>query len=902
MAQRRASNSAPLRELEKQLERYRSMRDFQVTSEPRGHKIQNQRADPGGAFPFVIQKHDATRLHYDFRLAWNGVLKSWAVTKGPSLFPGDKRLAVEVEDHPIEYGSFEGTIPKGQYGGGSVMVWDYGTWKPLVNVDTGLAKGDLKFELNGSKLKGSWVLARMHGRNERPDKPNWLLIKHRDEFARPEDALPITDEAPDSALTGRTIDQIARDNDRTWQSRQTQRQANQAQPTPAPLQPRRKHRATPVPILSLKSFPTEALPGFIEPQLARQSSSPPTGADWVHELKLDGYRIQIHVRSEGKGKSSQKHVKLLTRKGLDWTRRLPEIARAAEELPIESGILDGEAVVLDESGTSSFAQLQASFQGGANVRQTYFAFDLLHLNGHNLRGLELLQRKALLSQILAHSDKNSTIHFCEHVTANGAHVFAQACRLGAEGIVSKLASAPYTSGRSTVWVKSKCVNEQEFVIGGFTHPSNGGPGIGAILVGYYEGGKLRYAGRSGTGFTQESQRDLRKRLDKLDQSKSPFDSVPKEAQKGVQWVQPKLVAQLAFASWTSDNLLRQASFRGLREDKPANEVEREAAIAEDRLSEASSLPARARPRLGSGPRNSFENNLPVSNPNKVLDEASGMTKKMLAEYYMSIADHILPHIAGRPLSIVRCPDGNGKPCFFQKHISIGLPEGVRSVPVPDLKSGGTEDYLTLDSSKGLVGLAQIGVFEIHPWGSRNESLEKPDRIVFDLDPDTSIDWKTLAIAAKSVRERLSALGLESFVKTTGGKGLHVVFPIRAEHSWTAVKSFAHAFVLQMEKESPGLYITNMRKALRAGRIFLDYLRNDRGSTAVAPFSPRARSGVPVALPLHWNELNGKDRPAATVATFASWKRRLKNDPWSGMSGTKQRLSAEALRQYGVRES
>ena len=876
------------------LSSYQAKRDFSKTAEPSGEHA----VTPSEVRRFVIQKHAATRLHYDFRLELDGVFKSWAVTRGPSIDPHDKRLAVEVEDHPIEYGSFEGTIPKGQYGGGSVMVWDYGTWKPLVDVDAGLAKGDLKFELNGTKLKGSWVLARMHGRKERPDKPNWLLIKHRDEFARPEDASPITDEEPNSALTGRTIDQIARDNDRTWQSRQTQRQT---QPTPVPLQPSRKHRAKAVRVPSLKSFPVEALPGFIEPQLARQSSSPPAGADWVHELKLDGYRIQIHVRSEGKGKSSQEQVRLLTRKGLDWTRRLPEIARAAEELPIESAILDGEAVVLDESGTSSFAQLQASFQGGANVRQTYFAFDLLHLNGHNLRGLELLQRKALLSQILAHSDRNSTIHLCEHVTANGAHVFAQACRLGAEGIVSKLASAPYTPGRSTVWVKSKCVNEQEFVIGGFTDPSNGGPGIGAILVGYYEGGKLRYAGRSGTGFTQESQRDLRKRLDKLARSSSPFDSVPKEAQKGVRWLQPKLVARLAFASWTSDNLLRQASFKGLREDKPANEVEREVAVAPERLSEASSLPARARPRLGSSPKGTLENNLPITNPDKILDEASGMTKRMLAEYYMSVGDHILPHIASRPLSVVRCPDGNGKPCFFQKHISIGLPEGVRSVPVPDLKSGGTEDYLTLDSNEGLVGLAQIGVFEIHPWGSRNESLERPDRIVFDLDPDTSIGWKTLAAAAKSVREKLGALGLESFVKTTGGKGLHVVFPIRAEHPWTVVKSFAHAFVLKMEKESPGLYVTNMRKSLRAGRIFLDYLRNDRGSTAVAPFSPRARSGVPVALPLHWHELNGKDRPAATVATFASWRRRLKNDPWSGMAVVKQRLSGQALRQFGIRE-
>jgi bifunctional non-homologous end joining protein LigD len=894
MAQARTRSSRAARELERQLERYRSMRDFQVTAEPRGDATRSKGLS---ALPFVIQKHDATRLHYDFRLGWNGVLKSWAVTKGPSLYPGDKRLAVQVEDHPIEYGSFEGTIPKGQYGGGTVMLWDFGTWKPLADVDAAMAKGDLKFELDGTKLKGSWALVRMNTRDARPDKPNWLLIKHRDEFARSESDTPITEEAPNSAVSTRTIEQIARDNDRTWESNRAHDQQPSAKSSPRKV---RKPPQKPVRIPSLNSIPEEAFPEFIAPQLARQSISPPAGGDWIHELKLDGYRIQIQIRGSGKQKGARKQVKLFTRTGLDWTRRLPAIALASEDLPLQSAILDGEAVVLNQSGVADFSELQASFQGGAKVHQIYFAFDLLHLNGRNLRGLPLLQRKELLARLLTHSGGDSVIQLNEHFNANGPDVFAGACKLGAEGVVSKLASAPYSPGRSDTWFKSKCGREQEFVIGGFTDPSNGGSGIGAILVGYFEGGKLRYAGRSGTGFTEQSQRELRNRLEKLVQSKPAFAEMPQGSSKGIHWVQPKLVARIAFASWTRDNMVRQASFKGLREDKPANEVAREVAVAPNEPRAESSLPARVKPRLRTNRASEVpRSNLPITHPEKVLDEASGMTKLMLAEYYETVAEHILPHIAGRPLSVVRCPEGTGKPCFFQKHAGSGLPNGVKSIPVPDRKTGKSEDYLTLDSAEGLVGLAQIGVLEIHPWGSRNDSLEKPDRIVFDLDPDEAINWKTLAGTAASVREKLKALGLESFVKTTGGKGLHVVVPFRAEHEWPVVKNFAHAFVLKMEKESPGLYVTKMTKSIRKGRIFLDYLRNDRGSTAVAPFSTRARPGAAVALPLHWRELNSKSKPAGSVADFSVWKKRLRDDPWSGMAALKQRLSAGTLREFGA---
>jgi bifunctional non-homologous end joining protein LigD len=560
--------------------------------------------------------------------------------------------------------------------------------------------------------------------------------------------------------------------------------------------------------------------------------------------------------------------------------------------------------VLDEKGATSFADLQAAFQEGAKVRLNYFAFDLLHLDGRNLRDLPLVKRKELLERLLASLDDESPIRYSEHFEADGKKVFDQACNLGAEGIVSKLASSPYSSTRDNSWIKSKCFQEQEFVIGGFTDPSNGSTGIGALLIGYYDESRLRYAGRSGTGFTQNTQRTLHTQLNKLVQAKTPFVDLPKGVSRGVHWVKPELVAQISFSNWTRDDLVRQAAFKGLREDKPAKEVVREEAAA-PQLSGASAVPATqsqsAKKPHAAGHKttaktmSALKTDLPLTHPEKVLDPESGMTKLMLANYYLSVADHMLPHIAERPLSIVRCPEGIGKPCFFQKHIGMGLPSGITSVPVPDRKGGPTEQYVTLNSTEGLVGLAQMGVLEIHPWGSKNDSLEKPDRIIFDLDPDESIDWKTLAATAKEFRTRLEELGLKSFLKTTGGKGLHVVAPIRPEHDWVVVKEFAHNLVLGFERKNPGLYLTKMTKALRKNRIYLDYLRNDRGSTAVAPYSPRARSGAAVALPLEWKELSSKTRPAFHVTDFTSWKKRLSRDPWAEMIREKQRLTAKAIR-------
>ena len=900
--------SSAAEEVEKQLERYRAMRDFAMTAEPSGEESDSKHTQNADALPFVIQKHAATRLHYDFRLGWRGVLKSWAVAKGPSYYPGDKRLAVEVEDHPISYGGFEGTIPKGQYGGGTVMVWDQGTWEPLVDMDEGLKKGNLKFTLHGKKLKGKWALVRMGGKFAREGKPNWLLIKERDEYARGPDAEPITEEAPNSAITGRTMDEIAKAADHVWESQAVSRGPNRSR-----LVLRRKQANDPKPgkgtiandppsapdrSAALKGAPREAMPDYLPPQLATEVSVPPEGDGWLHELKLDGYRIQAHlIEQKGGGRKAT----LYSRNGLDWTHRMPEVARAATNLPVKSAVLDGEAVVLDENGRTSFAALQAAFEEGKQERITYFVFDLLHLDGHNLRGLPLVRRKEILEDVLKEAGDQGAIRYSEHIRAKGGEMFREACRHGVEGVVSKLAEGKYRSGRSREWVKSKCVHEQEFVVGGFTLPSGSAVGVGALLLGYYHDGKLIYAGRTGTGFTQDSRRHLRKELDKLRASKAAFADVPREAVKGAIWVAPKMVVEVSFASWTADGLVRQAAFQGIREDKPAKDVVREGAktIAKpERGSKGKKTGANA--HRSAAARGSDADDLiegvAVTNPDKVLDEESGLTKVQLARYYAAVADVMLRYISGRPLSLVRCPDGSGKPCFYQKHAGPGTPSGVGAVPVRSKSSGKIEQYITVDNVKGLVALAQLGVMEIHPWGSRNDELEKPDRIIFDLDPGDGVEWKQLVKSAVEIRGLLKQLGLESFVKWTGGKGLHVVAPIEAQREWPEVKTFAHSFARMLEAANPKLYLTKMTKTERGNRIFVDYLRNEREATAVAPYSPRARKGAHVAMPLSWEELKKTDRrPEYSVANFESWKARLKRDPWEKIETTRQRLTEQAIR-------
>ena len=933
MARKKAAKKSSADLIDEQLEKYRSMRNFNVTKEPSGSA--QARADKAGAarvnaeagsqLPFVIQKHAATRLHYDFRLGWNGVLKSWAVAKGPSYNPKDKRLAVQVEDHPIEYGGFEGIIPKGQYGGGTVMLWDTGTWEPQsghADVDAGLRDGSLKFTMYGARMKGNWALIRMGGKAANESKPNWLLIKEHDSYERGASDQAITEQAPDSVVTERSLEEIARNEDHVWNSKETASgDAVRRQPEPAASKsaaaankPRaklavpRSGAAT-----ELKKYPKEALPEFIPPQLAMQAIAASNRDGWLHELKLDGYRIE--ARKDG-GK-----VQLFTRSGLDWTHRMKEIAAEIGKLPAEQALFDGEVVVLSASGATSFADLQAAFREGAKHPLTYYIFDLLHLNGTNLRGAQLIERKRLLADLLAapgHS--GDVLRFSEHIESKGEEVFKQACQLDAEGILSKRADSRYSSGRTADWIKIKCIHEQEFVIGGFTLPSNGIHGIGALLLGYFnDAGQLVYAGRTGTGFTQKSHKSIRDQLDSIRTRALPFADIPAVARRGAIWVKPELVAQVNFATWTADNLVRQAAFKGLREDKAAAEVRREVALPASDLPKADAQ-HQARAAKASRTRTEAKQGAPaveksvkrskpdrpeesaekapvrLTHPDKVLDLESHLTKQQLADYYWAIAEHMLPQIANRPLSLVRCPEGSTQPCFFQKHTNHMLPPGVGTVDVPDKKTGKIEPYITLSTREALAGLAQMGVLEVHPWGSQNDDLEHPDRIIIDLDPDEEIPWPTLSQSAEGVRKLLKDLGLESFLKSTGGKGLHLVVPIVPQHDWNVVKQFAHAIALHLEKQEPSLYISKMSKAARKGRIYVDYLRNERGSTAVAAFSPRARAGAPVSVPLHWSELKAAERPQFHVANFSEWKSRLAPDPWKNMARSEQAIDPEKVNQ------
>jgi bifunctional non-homologous end joining protein LigD len=970
-----AGKSTPADAVDEQLARYRSMRDFDATAEPSGEHKAQKKSTAARGLPFVIQKHAASHLHYDFRLGWNGVLKSWAVAKGPSYVTKDRRLAVQVEDHPMEYGGFEGIIPHGQYGGGTVMVWDQGTWWPQPgheNVEAGLRDGSLKFEMNGTKMKGKWTLVRMGPRANSTTssasrwssstKPQWLLIKEHDGFERGPDAPCITDEKTNSAITGRTLEQIANQEDHVWNSKETAKpgskawfrqepggaleaSAGPAQAPPKPIAARkpktppaaprteapRKPAATSAATKTLVAgCPKEPQPDFLPPQLALEASAPPTGEGWLHELKLDGYRIQARVSASSANSAAKSSaraspkVALLTRKGLDWTHRMPAVATAIARLPTSSATLDGEVVVLGPDGNSSFADLQASFNDAANYPLTYFAFDLLHLDGHNTRELPLRQRKQLLSSILPADDP--VLRLSEDIEGSGDTIFRHACELHAEGIISKRAAAPYRASRNSEWLKSKCLLEQEFVIAGYTPSSEGPDRIGSLLLGYYETfhpenktpGTLIYAGRTGTGFTQKLKRDLLTQLAKLEIPKPAFDRIPTAARRGAHWVRPQLVAQVRFATWTADNLVRQAAFLGLREDKPAAEVVREGptvapkpkfskrnqpaepiAAAHRTASVHAGKPETApkSPTTHQPATTNHSSTLRLTHPGKILDPETGLTKRQLADFYLAIADRMLPHIAGRPLSLVRCPEGAGQPCFFQKHVTAMLPPGIDSVMVTDKKSGKPEPYITLDPAHVtptiLAGFAQMGVLEIHPWGSRNDDLEHPDRLIFDLDPDDStagsLPWSTLTAAAAEVRKRLKQAGLESFLKLTGGKGLHIVAPIDPSLDWTTVKDAAHRFVLRMERENPALYLTRMTKSARVGKIYLDYLRNERGATAVAPYSPRARLGVHVSLPLPWSALKEPTRPAFSVRDFPAWRDRLRSDPWKTMLTTSQQL-------------
>ena len=888
------------------LTEYRRKRDFHKTPEPSGKVKQ------ATGRSFVVQKHAASHLHYDFRLQFGDVLKSWAVPKGPSLDPGDKRLAIEVEDHPVDYGSFEGVIPEGEYGGGTVLLWDRGEWAPLEDPEAMYRAGKLKFNLHGEKLGGIWTLVRRSG-SAGSGKPQWFLIKHRDEFARDKDDFDVAAEAPLSVTTGRDLEEIAADRDRVWGSRNGKQRAGGGSATAAARsngagtslakrvarKPPRAARAAPASrgataIRSRNGH--DKIPPNIEPQLATLVKQPPSGDQWFHEIKFDGYRIIGHVSGD--------MVRFQTRNLLEWTAKLPQLAEAVHRLKLRQAIFDGEIIVLDERGVSQFQLLQNAFRESPG-KIIYAVFDLLFFDGQDLRSRPLEDRKELLASLKLPLDRG-LIRFVEHVAGNGPKFLKAAEKQGLEGIVSKRRDRPYISGRTTEWLKSKTHQRAEFVIGGYTDPAGARTDFGALLVGYHDGdGKLRYAGRVGTGFTGKALADVMGRLKPLVQKQSPFADFPERGStvKAVHWVRPQLVAQVEFSNWTGDRRLRHPSFQGLREDKPAEEVTRETARAvpdesakgKPRASRSKSTTAAVRAKNDSG--KVVIEGVELTHPDRVFYPDERITKRELAEYYVACADRMLPHVVGRPLSIVRCPDGIGGQRFFQKHLGPYAPKAVRRVRIRE-KSGEGE-YGVVEDVAGLVALAQIAALEIHVWGSRADSVERPDCLVFDLDPAPDIEWPRVIAAARELRGFLSELKLESFVKTTGGKGLHLVVPIVRRQEWDSVYDFCHRVALAVERAAPQRYIATMSKKARVGKIFIDYQRNQRGATAVAVFSTRAKPGAPISLPVSWRELPRVG--SADAFPLRDVLKRLaaeRHDPWAGFGELRQSISAKAIRLLG----
>ena len=784
------------------------MRDFRITPEPRGRQAKRKSKQ----LRYFIQRHAATRLHYDFRLELEGVLKSWAVPKGPSLDPADKRLAMQTEDHPLDYGDFEGVIPEKQYGAGEVLLWDKGAWTPEdPDPLDALRKGRVHFRLDGEKLHGSWILTRTRG-NE--DKPAWLLIKRNDEEAKP--GYEVTVERPESV---------------------------KGKPKPAKYGKKAK------------------LPQFISPELATLVSEPPRTGEWLYEVKHDGYRMLARL--------AKRDVRLFTRSGKDWTEKLPHLARELKRLKLEDSWLDGEIVVQRSDGRSSFQALQNAFDAGADSRIVYYVFDAPYLKGVDQTRLPLAERKSALAEALK---KSSMVRLSEHLEGEAHEVLEKACKLGLEGLIGKRADSLYESGRSKSWIKLKCRLEQDFVIAGYTEPGGSRTGFGALVLGAYDmpGGKLHYAGKVGTGFDEDWLKTLTKRLKEMKRDDSPLVDPPRE--RGITWVKPQLVAQIAFAERTDDGILRQASFLGLREDIGSRSVVDE--------------------RAQKPPEGNTVHGIKISHPDRQVWPSLGISKLDLARYYDGVGELMLPHLARRPLTLVRCPDGAEKECFYQRHLAMGASPGDVKTFKRERSSKGY--YIYIDSHKALITLVQNGAVEMHTWGATGPDVQHPDRITLDLDPDEDLPWAKLVQATEMTRTIVEALKLKCFLKTTGGKGLHVVVPITPKLGWSEVKEFSRHIAEFLVRAEPKLFTAKMAKGRRTGKVFVDYLRNSETASAVAAFSARARPGAGVSTPLAWDELTAEEdiRRKFTVQTLPQRLAALKRDPWANYDRTKQRITAE----------
>jgi bifunctional non-homologous end joining protein LigD len=782
------------------IETYNKKRDFSKTKEPKGRKLK------GKGDSFVVQKHDASHLHWDFRLEMDGVLKSWAVPKGPSLDPAEKRLAMRTEDHPLDYGDFEGTIPKQEYGGGTVMLWDEGKWIPEPGKDPTktIEEGHLHFTLEGERMKGEWVMFRLKPKKP-SDRESWMLKKVDDEYAEPEDGDELVDDCTTSVTTGRTMAEIASGED-VWRSNRGGQKGGRG-----------------------KTKSTIAPPAFKPVQLATLVDHVPTGTDWLFEYKYDGYRLLLATGTNA--------ATAWTRNGKDWSDKFRALVKAAESLP-PGCLIDGEAVALNKQGKPDFQLLQSTLKESRGKNLVFYAFDLLVDRGDDIRKLSNLERKERLAALLENSP--SVIIYGDHILGKGGQLLDAVCKEGGEGVMAKKAAAPYRGVRTKNWLKIKCIERQEFVILGWSESDKVRRGFRSLFLGTRDNGKLRFAGKVGTGFNMKTMGELLERMKPLEIGKPAVD-VPRKERKGGHWIKPDLVAEIAYTEMTADGILRHPSFIALREDKPASEV---------KLEKEKKLPKSA--KKGDHPTpESF--GIKISNPDRAIFPTEKLTKYDLASYYAAINPLLMVEAANRPLTLIRCPQGRAKKCFFQKHDTGALGEDVKHVPIEE-KKGGVQDYLYVDDIKGILECVQMGTIEFHGWGSRADNVEHPDRLVFDLDPDVGLDFGDVRDAARRIRDLLADIGLKTFPMLTGGKGVHVIAPLDKSADWDAVSSFAERFARAVAEAEPETFTANMRKVQRKGRIFLDWLRNQRGSTAVMPYSARAREGAPVAAPIAWEEL------------------------------------------------